>query len=946
MSFDSSSFELDGFLRLDASNYTQEVNEAEQETEGLQQAAQDTEQTLDRSLGERLTAVGDTAKATGLKLSAGLTAPLGALGFSAVQAASRAEEAQARFNSIFTETGTEVEQFADRFAEEIGRSSLAIEQAAADFGSLLNPMIDNEEQVADLSKEFVKLTQDLASFENRDPAQVQRDLQSALSGQSETVRKYGVDLSAARVDQELLNMGIKGGREEATRAQEAQARLNAILEDTQSAQGNAAETADSFANQQRALRAAFRDFRVELGEELLPVAKTLVSDLKGLVGVFDTLDDSTQRTVAVAGAVAAALGPILLVVGQLITSIGALSGAFGLLLGPIGVLAATAAALGFAFREELAAGLERLPEVLQTQVLPAVRGLAQDAMPMLRSFAGALTDVGLVAIEALRPVAETVRQDVIPALTQAARESIPVLVDIADALIEGFQDAVELVLPAVQDLAEFVASKVVPALMTFGEDAVPVVASATETAAGVFDDFIDVLVPATDQFIDALVPAVLEFARAALPVVSRELNRFASFVEAVLPVLQEIAQQAIRVGQVVLTQLVPAVQDIVQTLSVWADVLGDATGRLKAVLLPTVSFARALTDTLEPAFGPTIAIIETFVKMIGDNIVTAVRLAGDAVEGITALLRGDFDTAISAVNSAVGRLGSAIATFVSDALDTLSGFVPDAVGAFGQFVTDSLSAVGSFGVDLATKLGTVPAKVTDAAAGIADSIVGAIEDGLSSAVEAGSEFVTGLVGFAGSIIDGIASAIAGGGSGGDGEGGGSSITDSIISLITSAIPAPARVISEVASVGKAIVDGIVSGIKSAPGAIADALGDVLPSLPNVDLGLGGSGGPEVPDAGDAIGPGVGGGTGGGGGNLGRIGLLPGVASGGRIAESGLAMLHRGEEVVPAATVTDRGEVSAGGTTIETIEVYATTRQEGREAATALKTELRREGFDL
>ena len=338
-------FDVEGFLRLNSQDYRSGINKAENETEEFADATESASDRAESSLSSSLSSMGQTAKDTGLSLTAAVTAPLGLVGASAVKAASDAEEARARFNSIFDETGNRVSTFSENFAEKIGRSSRTIRNMAADFGSILNPMVESEERAAELSTEFTTLTQDLASFENRNPAKVQQDLQSALSGQSETVRKYGVDLSAARVEQELLAMGIKGGREEATRAQKAQARLNAILEDTQSAQGNAAATSNSFQNRTRALRGSLRDLKIEVGKELMPTAKALVDRLKVVSDTFTGLPDSAQRTIAILGVVAAALGPVLLLPGQLASSIAALSGLVGDLTAGVRGLASVLGAL-------------------------------------------------------------------------------------------------------------------------------------------------------------------------------------------------------------------------------------------------------------------------------------------------------------------------------------------------------------------------------------------------------------------------------------------------------------------------------------------------------------------------------------------------------------------------------------------------------------------------
>lgn len=72
--------------------------------------------------------------------------------------------------------------------------------------------------------------------------------------------------------------------------------------------------------------------------------------------------------------------------------------------------------------------------------------------------------------------------------------------------------------------------------------------------------------------------------------------------------------------------------------------------------------------------------------------------------------------------------------------------------------------------------------------------------------------------------------------------------------------------------------------------------------------------------------------------------LPHLASGGFIEEGGLARLHAGEQVVPAADVAKRAP-TGGGTVIKIENINASGRMEGRRAGMALADELRSHGFN-
>jgi len=73
------------------------------------------------------------------------------------------------------------------------------------------------------------------------------------------------------------------------------------------------------------------------------------------------------------------------------------------------------------------------------------------------------------------------------------------------------------------------------------------------------------------------------------------------------------------------------------------------------------------------------------------------------------------------------------------------------------------------------------------------------------------------------------------------------------------------------------------------------------------------------------------------------GGIGGFATGGLIDTGGLAVLHSGERVIPAAQAAERGP-APGGVSIQNLTVNASSRAEGRQAARGLKDELKR--FDI
>ena len=109
-----------------------------------------------------------------------------------------------------------------------------------------------------MSGSLVQLAADLASFNNQNIEDVLVSLRSGMAGEAEPMRRLGADVSAARVEMELMEMGVEKVNGKFTESQKVMGRYRAIMEDTSTAQGDFERTSGGLANQQRILAAEHR----------------------------------------------------------------------------------------------------------------------------------------------------------------------------------------------------------------------------------------------------------------------------------------------------------------------------------------------------------------------------------------------------------------------------------------------------------------------------------------------------------------------------------------------------------------------------------------------------------------------------------------------------------------------------------------------------------------
>ena len=237
----------------------------------LRQAQAATSRATDR-MGADFAALGRRFAQIGAIMAAAVAAGVGL----AVREAAGAEEIRSKFDAVFRDSADGVREWAQTTADAVSRSSIAFEQYLSTFQDTFVPLGFARAEAAQFSQTLTQLAVDLASFNNESEPETVRALQSALVGNHETVRRYGVIIDQAALNSELLNMGIRGGTDAATAQQLALARLNIIMAGTSDAQGDAARTADSATNQFRAMQAEIRDAAVAIGDSFMPAARVIM----------------------------------------------------------------------------------------------------------------------------------------------------------------------------------------------------------------------------------------------------------------------------------------------------------------------------------------------------------------------------------------------------------------------------------------------------------------------------------------------------------------------------------------------------------------------------------------------------------------------------------------------------------------------------------------------
>jgi hypothetical protein len=302
----------------------------------FEQSIKKTELSFKR-MGKNLTSIGKS-------MTYGITLPLVAAGGSAIKMASDAEETENRFNAVFGSMSDSVKGFAKELSTATGRNFYQLQDGLASFQGFGQGMGLSAEKSAEFAKELQSLAIDFASFNNLSDAEAQERFISAMSGSSEVLDKFGVNLRESNLSLKLQELGLANSTKEATEAQKAIARLS-IIKDVmgkQGALGDAVATSGSFANQLRALQSGLSELAVEIGKALLPSIQKAAAFIQKMIDYAKRLDSEVIERFVKFAAVVAIGGPLLLGLGALLSAIAAI-GLPALALGA--AIAAIAAAL-------------------------------------------------------------------------------------------------------------------------------------------------------------------------------------------------------------------------------------------------------------------------------------------------------------------------------------------------------------------------------------------------------------------------------------------------------------------------------------------------------------------------------------------------------------------------------------------------------------------------
>lgn len=176
----------------------------------------------------------------------------------------------------FGEAADGILALGEKASKAVGMSNTEFNGLAVQFANFAQTVAGPGGDVVKVMDDLTIRAADFASVMNLDVAEAARLFQSGLAGESEPLRQYGIDLSAAAVEAYALANGIWDGTEQMTEQEKVLARYGSMMEQTAKTQGDFTNTSGGMANQQRILAAEFTNLKAKVGEAIIPVVEQLL----------------------------------------------------------------------------------------------------------------------------------------------------------------------------------------------------------------------------------------------------------------------------------------------------------------------------------------------------------------------------------------------------------------------------------------------------------------------------------------------------------------------------------------------------------------------------------------------------------------------------------------------------------------------------------------------
>lgn len=195
------------------------------------------------------------------------------------------------FSVAMGENAEATNDWVNAMHDAFGLDTTNLQSSVGTYGLLARSMGASADQAEILATNTAKLALDLSSLTNVPINQVMQDLRSGLVGQSETVYKYGIDVTEASLKAEALAEGITTSVRNMSQGEKMMLRYNVMLKDSVLSHGDFAKTMTSPANQLKILSERLVTCGRSIGSIFVPMLTAVLPYLNAFVMALTFIAD-------------------------------------------------------------------------------------------------------------------------------------------------------------------------------------------------------------------------------------------------------------------------------------------------------------------------------------------------------------------------------------------------------------------------------------------------------------------------------------------------------------------------------------------------------------------------------------------------------------------------------------------------------------------------------
>jgi hypothetical protein len=209
------------------------------------------------------------------------------LGVESINLASNLEEVQNKVDVTFGAEGSKkIEQWATAAAKNYGITELQAKEYTSTLGAMMKSSGLAGEEIVDMSTAMAGLAADMASFYNLPFEEAFQKISSGLAGETEPLRRLGINMSVANLEAYALAQGIETAWDEMSAGEQFILRQKYLFQATADAQGDFLRTNDSYANTIKRIETSIATLKTDLGETLLSLINPLSSAVADFLEVL------------------------------------------------------------------------------------------------------------------------------------------------------------------------------------------------------------------------------------------------------------------------------------------------------------------------------------------------------------------------------------------------------------------------------------------------------------------------------------------------------------------------------------------------------------------------------------------------------------------------------------------------------------------------------------